>query len=125
MTKLLAKGFEQELVVKVLSILKQENLLSDLRFAINLLRSRTVKGYGPLKIKQELYTAGVDEETLSAALIDLEIDWQQILVKTWQKKFKGIKPKTNGEMQKQIRFLLYRGFSMEEIRELNLSRNFA
>ena len=59
--KLIRKGHPPELVARVLDYLVDHDLQSDHRFAEGFVRSRVQKGYGPVKIRQELASRGVEE----------------------------------------------------------------
>jgi regulatory protein len=49
----------------------------DIRFAESLVRCRVSGGYGPLRIRAELATHGLDRETIAAALDTFEGDWAE------------------------------------------------
>lgn len=115
--KLLKKSFSWEDIQVVLTGLKQQNMLSDSRFAEQYVQLRSRKGYGPVRIAQELRDKGVSEE-----LIDTYVDysdhcWLQQLNAALLKKF-GKMPVLNfSEQAKRARFLEYRGFPVAMIRK--------
>ena len=116
--KLLDKAEPPDAVAQVVERLKQENLLSDRRFADALVRSRTQRGYGPVKIRHELETKGIAD-----ALIDEYLDlsgtsWETILRRVWSKKYGGSVPTDYQDWAKQARFLQSRGFTSEQIRRV-------
>jgi SOS response regulatory protein OraA/RecX len=57
--KLQKKGFDAEEVAEVLADLAGRKLLSDERFASQYLVMRSARGYGPLRIAQEMREKGV------------------------------------------------------------------
>lgn len=115
-TKLIARGLPAEIVDAAVQGLAEENLQSDARFAEGYTRNRCEQGYGPLRIRAELRERGVDD-----ALIDLnpaEGDWRQRAEAARRKRFGATLPTSWKERARQARFLQYRGFSAEHIREL-------
>ncbi len=116
--KLRAKGYDSELVEPLLDQLSQEGLQSDARYADSYLYSRLQKGYGPVRLNQELKERGVDDVTIENSLENLEIDWTERLTEVRKKKFGETIPKDYKEQAKESRFLQYRGFTSEQIRKL-------
>jgi len=114
--KLLTKGFPTELIEMVLQQLVQDNLLSEERFIDNFIHSRINKGYGPLRIQQELRQRGIEKEMIQQAIDNNDEKWQQSAIQVRQKRFGTSLPKTPLERQKQSRFLLYRGFTGSHIK---------
>jgi len=114
--KLQHKGFNAELVENVADQLQQEGLLSDARFAENYLRSRSNKGYGPARIRQELKQRGVDEDVISATVIEDDPEWFDLVRKVREKRFGKTLPGNLPERMKQQRFLQYRGFNQQQLK---------
>ena len=95
--------------------LQRAGLVSDERFSEMLVRVRRSRGFGPLRIKNELREKGVAGE-----LIDLRLDmsspeWVAVARQVRQKKFGARTPKTFSEKARQMRFLQYRGFTHDQI----------
>ena len=115
--KLLGKGYAQDAVEEQLRRLEQENLLSDRRFTEAYVNYRSKKGFGPLRIRQELKERGI-----SAALMDAYLDnsafWQNIAKEVREKRFGGDVPQDYKDKARQMRFLQYRGFSHEQLQRL-------
>jgi regulatory protein len=57
--RLTARGFTREAIAQALTELKSTNALNDARFGQNLVAQRTRRGRGPMRIRNELRTAGV------------------------------------------------------------------
>lgn len=115
--KLLKKGFASEAVDSVLEQLVAQNLLSDQRYAEQYVALRSRKGYGPVRIAQELRDRGVSETLADEALAAHQQQWVALLDQTLQKKF-GKQPVLNfNERARQARFLEYRGFPSHLIRQ--------
>ena len=115
--KLLKKGFVIEDIDAVLADLSNQNLLSDERFAEQYVVSRINKGFGPVRIAQEMRDKGVAEQLLETSLEDYSEQWPAIMAKALHKKF-GSAPVLNfNERAKRARFLEYRGFPAALIRQ--------
>lgn len=115
--KLCAKGYEQQIVEQQLLKLTQENLLSDQRFAESYVNYRSKKGFGPLRIKQELKEKGLAEDVIEHILEGYE-GWQELADEVRVKRFGKSLPKDYKEKARQMRFLQYRGFANEQLRRL-------
>lgn len=76
--KLLAKEWSPEEVDELLPGLQQQGFQSDQRFAESYTRMRSNKGYGPLRIDNELRERGVAESIRRECLRQAEQDWWQI-----------------------------------------------
>lgn len=114
--KLKQKGFSATEINEALKRCQELDLQNDTRYVESFARSRIRQGYGPLKISQELNTKGIDKELISTVLLQEKNNWLTYALDVWQKKSKGQSELSFSEMQKQQRFLLYRGFSMDIIK---------
>ena len=114
--KLIKKGFDSTVIATVLTQLQADNLLSDERFVENYLRVRINKGYGPLRIEQELRERGISSTLLSQALNVHDPQWITCAKQAWQKRFGQNLSRDLREQAKQIRFLQYRGFTSAQIK---------
>lgn len=101
-------------IAEVLNLLKQQGLLSDVRFSESYARSRAERGFGPLRIALELADKGVASEAIDQALQPFEASWAEIVYRVWQKKFSTL-PQDFSQRVKQTNFLRYRGFRAEDI----------
>ena len=115
--KLLDKGYEQRAIDEQLQKLVIENLLNDQRFTESYVNYRSKKGFGPLRIKQELKEKGISEMLLRQYLDNDEF-WQRLAREVREKRFGGVLPQVYKDKAKQLRFLQYRGFSNEQLRSL-------
>ncbi|NIY48552.1 recombination regulator RecX [Cedecea colo] len=116
-------GFTPEDIEKVIAWCYEHRWLDDAQFAARFIASRSRKGYGPQRIRQELQQKGIDRATGEAAMMDCEIEWQAIAREIAERKFGEPLPTEWKERAKVQRFLLYRGFFMEDIQ--GIYRNFA
>ena len=90
--KLLDRQIGQDEIKDVLDDLERQNFLSDDRFTDTYLAQRTRKGYGPLKIRQELLDKGICIELISEKLQQFENLWPDLLHELRGKKFGGVIP---------------------------------
>lgn len=119
--KLAQRGFVDEREVnEALAKLETQGYQSDQRFAEAYARSRSAKGYGERRITMELRQKGVADELIRSLVLDFDDNGDfenSVILRAWQKKFKNF-PLDLKEKSKQTRYLMYRGFAMNEIEEL-------
>ncbi|HAT1594901.1 TPA: recombination regulator RecX [Legionella pneumophila] len=113
--KLKQKGFNLNDVQNALHECQRLGYQSDERYVESYIRARIHQGYGPLKIIQELKNKGVDPELIQSVLQEERDHWVDYALRAWEKKFKRQDDFSYSEMQKQQRFLLYRGFDRDVI----------
>lgn len=101
----------------------EHSFLDDSRFVRQFIASRARKGYGPVRIRQELNQKGIARETSENAMRECEIDWVSSARDQAQRKYGEPLPTEFAAKVKVQRFLLYRGFMQEDIQEI--WRNFA
>lgn len=113
--KLQKRDFTEEEITQAISELQQGGWLSDERYAEAYIRMRQQKGFGPIRIAMELHERGVEESIVEAFIDDSEESWQQILERQYLKKYKNRPVEDYNDKAKRIRFLQYRGFSLDTI----------
>ena len=116
-TKLLKAEFDLDDINKVIDKLTAENLQSDQRFSQSYLRYRSQRGFGSQRIRQELKERGVDSELIKTTLNEADIDWFLLARTARCKRFGEQIPDDYKQRAKQQRFLQYRGFSHDQIRQ--------
>ncbi len=114
--KLLRKEFEVAVIDKVIIQLQLDNLQSDERFAESYIRMRTGKGFGPLKIQQELQKRGIGRELFTEFVNTSDSAWISRACQAREKRFGQNLPENKRELAKQFRFLKTRGFSHSHIK---------
>jgi len=99
--------------------LLEKDYLSDDRFAQSSCRHRANRGYGWRYIATELKQKGVCSTIIQQLRENCEIDWYLQAELAYNKRFIDSRLKdplaAQKEKAKRIRFLQYRGFSMDEI----------
>ena len=114
--KLRSRAESVDCLEGVLDQLEEDRLLSDERFVESFVRSRIGRGYGPVRIRQELQQKGVEREVTYLALDAAEVDWCELARDSRQRKFGEAAPVDNRDRAKQMRYLQYRGFDGDAIR---------
>ena len=97
----------------VIERLITSNFLDDKRFASAFIRSKAESGYGPNYISQYLTKKGITPDKYD--MYSLEIDWEDKCLTQFNKKRRN-KEINFKEKEKILRFLAYRGFSYEIIK---------
>lgn len=114
--KLTQRGYPTSLVAAVVDELEAENLLSSRRYAESVVRVRTQKGRGPVRIRDELAGQGIDAAEIEQALAVAEVDWFELAFQARRKRFGEQPPADYPDKARQMRFLQQRGFSHEHIK---------
>lgn len=113
--KLRQREFDNSEIEQAIEELKAGGWLSDERFAEAYIRMRQLKGFGPVRIAIELKERGVDELIVEAQLDTNDASWMHILEQQYQKKYRNTAIEDYNEKAKRIRFLQYRGFTLDAI----------
>lgn len=117
--RLSLRGHSAETIDACLDELASEGLQSDDRFAESFLRSRVMRGQGPLKVRAELERRGVERTLIVATLAEAEregeVDWFELATEALARRFShpGDSPR---ERARRERFLASRGFEFEQVR---------
>lgn len=113
--KLLKRDFEESEIEQAITELQQGGWLSDERYAEAYIRMRQLKGFGPVRIAMELNERGVKESIVDDYLHAGDESWQQTLEQQYRKKYKNKSIEDYNDKAKRIRFLQYRGFTLDLI----------
>lgn len=114
--KLKARGIEAEAVDAAITRLADEGWQDDARFAEMLVRSRVSGGYGPLHIRAELGTHGLDSAQIEAAMATFEGDWVENARDLICRRFGENGPQELPQRRKAADLLARRGFDGSCIR---------
>ncbi len=104
-----------ELLEKVLDWCQESGWLNDQRFTERFIQSRARKGYGSQRVRMELQQKGISRDEINQAMMDTEVDWSQCAAELAKRKFGEPLPQTWAEKSKVQRFLMSKGFMMEDI----------
>lgn len=117
LTKLEASGFEPGTAAAAVARLAGDGLQDDRRFAESFVQSRINQGKGPVRIRLELQQRGIEESLIEEVLDAAGEDWTDLARRIRVRKFGGGHPAGFPEKARQMRFLQYRGFESEHIRQ--------
>lgn len=117
--KLRRRFSDEHLIDHELTRLAQENLQSDTRFAESFARQRAERGYGPLRVRQEMRERGLSDSAIATAFDAADIDWYSLAAEVYRKKFGSVAANDIKEKARRVRFLQYRGFSAEHFQGLS------
>jgi len=112
--KLLVKQFEADEVAQIVEYLVQNNYLSNIRFTESVIRNKVARGYGWQFIKQELKQKGIASDVYLPVLEEQTIDWYLQASLAYNKRFGTNEIKDQKDKAKRLRFLQYRGYSVDE-----------
>jgi regulatory protein len=115
--KLAKHHADPERVEQLLDRLQEADLQSDERFAESFIASRIGKGQGPLRIRSELKERGVEAGLIERGMECFEAEWRDLLEQVHDAKYGCGRVRESRELAKRARFLEYRGFPGEMIRE--------
>jgi regulatory protein len=114
--KLAARGVESAEAQAAVERMAGEGWQDDARFAEFLIRNRAANGYGPLHVRAELGSHGLDRETVAAAMENFEGDWTQIACDLLRRRFGDAGPHDVTRLRKVGQLLMRRGFSGDTLR---------
>jgi len=100
-----------------ISRLAQDGWQDDERFAETLVRNRANTGYGPLHIRAELGTHGLDSGQIEAAMATFEGDWLDNARDLVCRRFGENGPQELAQRRKAADLLARRGFDGSCIRQ--------
>jgi regulatory protein len=109
---------ERSVIDAVIERLISHHYLDDSRLIEKEIAKQLNKKHGLTRIKQELKQKELDSLLIEQALEDLDVDWFELAEELRAKKFGDESPKDVKEKAKQIRYLQYRGHSMDIIMAL-------
>lgn len=112
--RLIQKGESEETACTVADWLVKTGVIDDSEYASMIVRHYSSKGYGLMRIRNELYRHGIGRELWDEALAELP-DMEEAAYKAITLKLKGKKPDTT-ELGRVTKALYRRGFVWNEIR---------
>ena len=117
MQKLVHKGYPAARIHEVLADFQQRGLQSDRRFAEAFVRARLARGYGRLRIEQELRQRGIDARAFVEPVAWAEAG-EGLLERVHDRRYGDGVPQSPQERAARERYLLRRGFSRDDIGRL-------
>ena len=113
--KLVKREFDDKEIEQAIVELIAGGWLSDERFTEAYIRMRQLKGFGPIRIAIELNDRGVKESIVEQYMHAQDAHWFDSLQQQYKKKYKSKAIEDYSDKAKRIRFLQYRGFSLDLI----------
>ena len=114
--KLGARGVASEDAAAAVERLAAEGWQDDARFAESLARSRAGSGYGPIRIRAELGTHGVDRDVIAAALEPYAGEWRALAQEQVRRRYGPAVLDDPALRRKAADFLIRRGFDSDCVR---------
>lgn len=108
--KLMARGVEPDDAGAAVERLADAGWQDDVRFAQSLLRSRAAAGYGPVRIRMELATHGIDTVSVEHVFAACDCDWPALAHNILTRRFPEGERRESRMRRKMIDLLLRRGF---------------
>ncbi len=105
-------------VHEALAVLVEDGLLSDARYAESYVRFRMNKGFGPVRIREELRQRGVASALIGDYVDFQDLCWIEMARAAWHKRFGGKLPRDMNARAKQMQFLQYRGFTVDHTKDI-------
>lgn len=114
--KLQQKEATPEFIEALLDWCEEHNFINEQRYVEGFLRRHIAKKHGLKRIQSEAMAKGIDRALLSTIVETMEIDWFQLAQEAYLKKYSNAQNDFDyKEKAKRTRYLMYRGFSYEQI----------
>jgi regulatory protein len=118
--KLHSKGHDSDSIEQAISILQARGYLNERRYAEAILRHQAARGQGPQKIRYYLTQQQLSPALINQVFADTDTDWFACAAQVREKKFGNTslpdeRSRRYKEQTKQMRFLLGRGFTQDQI----------
>jgi regulatory protein len=115
-TKLLAKGFTEEAILRSVTRLKEQKYLNDARLAADRVARLHAQGFGPEGIKAKLSHKGFSSETIAHVLsANDEMDARASARKLLASRFSADALKQPQSYARAFRLLVRRGYSQDVV----------
>jgi regulatory protein len=111
--RLLSKGESQETAQETVKWLEDIGAIDDVEYSKNIVRHYSSKGYGPARIRDELFKRGIPRDMWEDALSEID-DISDAAHEFLEKKLQGSRDKA--DLRRATDALCRRGFSYEDAR---------
>lgn len=114
--KMQAKAFNEEEIERAITHCQQKNWQSDRRFCESYINARSQRGYGALRIKQELtHLKGIESSLVNEVLMEMDIDWSALALAVLAKKFPDYAQIKEPKLKQKVwRYMTSHGFHSDE-----------
>lgn len=114
--KLKKRGYSEQDIIEAIAYCQDYHWLDDARYAATMIQNGVAKGWGALRIKQEMKMKGVHDTIVSQVAEESDIDWYEHARDVAQRKFGDSEIDSPKEKARRFRFMQYRGFDFEQIK---------
>lgn len=114
--KLRGRGHGEAAALTVVESLSRRGVLSEERLAEAYVAERLNKGFGPLRVRQELHRKGLSDALIDPHLNLGDAEWRDRIAAVHEKKYGSVPAADPKERARRARFLEYRGFPTDLIR---------
>jgi regulatory protein len=115
--RLARAGYEAGAAESAVEDLQDERLVDDARYVEHAVASRAARGQGPVRITLELKRLGIAPDLVTQAVDPRSAEWGERAANLRRRRFGAAPPEDAKERTRQVRFLLYRGFTSAHVRE--------
>ncbi len=114
--RLTDKGETEENAVAAVDALERAGAVNDAEYASAIVRHYAKSGYGPARIRDELYRRGIPRELWDDALEDLSEDSGETVRRLLRQRLRGVEEPDSRDLKRAADMLRRRGFPWEEIK---------
>ena len=114
--RLARAGYEAGAADAAVTDLEDERLVNDERYVESAVAARVARGRGPIRIGLDLKRLGLAKDLVDRAVDAKSPEWAARADELRRRRFGPAAPADAAERTRQVRFLLYRGFSSEHVR---------
>ena len=116
--KLRQGGYEGDESTAAIDRLGEQHYQDDDRFAESLVRSRIGQGYGPMRLRVELKSHGLNDTRIRELIDQAEVDWVALAAAQLRRRYTRSDTADYAERVKRSQFLLRRGFDAATVRSV-------
>jgi regulatory protein len=109
-------GYEATVADAAVTDLEDDRLVNDERYVESALASRIARGQGPVRIAMDLKRLGLAKDLVDRAVDARSPEWAERAAELRRRRFGAAPPGDPQERARQVRFLLYRGFTSDHVR---------
>ncbi|MCK8126256.1 peptidase [Pseudoalteromonas sp. S1610] len=114
--KLQQREATDEFIENLLDWCEKHNFINEQRYCEGFVRKHIFKCHGLKRIQSEAMSKGINRALLETVVDELEIDWFELAQEAYNKKYSTTPADLEyKEKAKRVRYLMYRGFSYDQI----------
>ncbi|WP_076919290.1 regulatory protein RecX [Pseudoalteromonas sp. SK18] len=114
--KLQQREATDDFIENLLDWCEKHNFINEQRYCEGFVRKHIFKCHGLKRIQSEAMSKGINRALLETVVDELEIDWFELAQEAYNKKYSTTPADLEyKEKAKRVRYLMYRGFSYDQI----------